>query len=248
MNQPDIYSELRGKKIILPGDLRSEHYPDLSVSMLRISSLDFLDPRFNEILNLNLDNDQGYLGNITHDQALKLNRALNKHTLSVRYANDLLYFLYLINDGKKKAFDENGNSLDSRVTNWLLHDMVERRVPYRAEFFSDRYILKNDVFSVIYERAIDDGTVRETVEQLDEDTLMQSFAKINFEDWVNSPTSQGLPRKNIRAGDLSYYSPTDNSVAWLGAGAGGLILDCNWGPLGSSSGLGMRNFEIKSTI
>ena len=65
---------------------------------------------------------------------------------------------------------------------------------------------------------------------------------INLNDWLNSPITQGLPKSNIKSGELYYWAPMkdNNSVARFGADSGGAGLFCDGGPSGASASLGVR--------
>ena len=49
---------------------------------------------------------------------------------------------------------------------------------------------------------------------------------ISLDSWLKNPTKQGLPRSNVAEGDLSYWHPRDQSVAWFDANSGGADLNC----------------------
>jgi hypothetical protein len=65
---------------------------------------------------------------------------------------------------------------------------------------------------------------------------------ISLDDYINNNfTDQGLPNKNVKSGDLYYWNPRsdNNSVARFGVGSDGAGLDCDGGPSGTDSSLGV---------
>ena len=78
-----------------------------------------------------------------------------------------------------------------------------------------------------------------------EDCLMEDqFPGIDFESWISGAgsNSQGLPKPNIRDGDLYYWYPRsdNNSVARFSAGEVRAGLNCIWDPSDRISDLGVR--------
>ena len=63
---------------------------------------------------------------------------------------------------------------------------------------------------------------------------------IDFNEWFNNPTKQGLPKLNVKAGVLYYWYPRNGTVAGFGADSDRANLGCNGNPRGSSSALGVR--------
>ncbi len=115
----------------------------------------------------------------------------------------------------------------------LYKDITEVRDPWRAEWLDAYFEKRKDGFYVL--------TYNKTkAEKLDEDTLMQDKTPgISLEDWLNNPTKQGLPRKNCKKGDLYYWKPENGRVARFDANSDGALLDCDWGPSGGDSSLGV---------
>ena len=71
---------------------------------------------------------------------------------------------------------------------------------------------------------------------------------ISLESWLNNPTSQGFPRKNVKKGDFYYYAPlkNNNSVVRFYANSDRSRLDCGGNPQCSSSTLGVRRKKFSS--
>ncbi len=227
--------------LILPGNLRAVHYPDLLVSTSRLGYDDEVK-RISKKLNLNLqNNDQGFIGDINHEQALSLNSNLNDFTLAPRYFTDFLWLLLQGSQGKLKVHYANGREIDQSKLETYLKEIVEVRNPYRAEWLDAKY---GDNI-ITYTEVINNG-FKKVTEQLDNDTLMENkIPGINLESWLKNPTIQGLPRKSTKEGKLYYLMPQDGYVAWFGADSAWAVLSCGRDSTYSDTGLGVRRAKIK---
>jgi|TARA_B100000315_G_scaffold222963_1_gene227387 hypothetical protein len=84
-------------------------------------------------------------------------------------------------------------------------------------------------------------------EKLDENTLMED-KQISLESWIENLTSQGLPSKETKSGNLYYWYPRSNSVAGFGVASGRAVLDGRGIPLDYSLSLGVRAARSKLKI
>ena len=226
--------------LILPGNLRNDQYPDLLVSISRLG-YDGEVKKLSKKLNLSLqNNDQGFIGKINHEQALSLNSNLNDMTLAPRYFADFLWLLFQGSQGKIKVHYANGKQADQSKLETYLKEIVEVRTPYRAEWL-DAIFGDN---TIAYNKITNNG-LKKITEQLDNDTLMENkIPGISLESWLKNPTIQGLPRKNIKEGDLYSWMPINGYVARFFAGSSRAILDCDGVPTSSGTGLGVRRAKI----
>ena len=115
----------------------------------------------------------------------------------------------------------------------LYNEITQVRDPWRAEFLGARFKKKEDGMYMI---------TRDGEEKLDEDTLMKD-KKISLDSWIENPTPQGFPRKDVSKGRkdfLDFWHPRDNSVARFVADSDGAILVCNGYPSIRDSTLGVR--------
>jgi hypothetical protein len=227
--------------IILPGDLRSDKYHNLLVGVNRLS----YSPEIKQ-LGLSLqNNNQGFIGNINHEQALGLNRILGEITLSPRYFNDFLYLIYQGIRDNRKVYDVKGKKVNIRLLNKIWNDITKVRTPWRAEWLNAKFSKVKEAPYITYDKVMDNGNVRQVGEKLDEDTLMENKTPgISLEDWLKNPTNQGLPRKNIQNGSLYYWYPIENAVAGFYADSGRAVLSCGRNPTNSNIGLGVRRAKI----
>ena len=65
------------------------------------------------------------------------------------------------------------------------------------------------------------------------------FRSIDLVSWINNSTKQGFPQKNIKKGNLYYWSPENQKVAEFDAFSGRVDLDCDKDPFYRDSSLGI---------
>jgi len=108
-------------------------------------------------------------------------------------------------------------------------EITELRSPWRAEWIDADFKVKNNKLCI-------------NSEILDKNTLMED-RQISLEDYLNNNhTSQGLPSKKVKSGNLYYWYPRsdNNSVASFFALSVRADLNCNWGSSYGDSDLGVR--------
>tara|TARA_Y100000310_G_scaffold221576_1_gene223153 strand:- start:7488 stop:8147 length:660 start_codon:yes stop_codon:yes gene_type:complete len=123
----------------------------------------------------------------------------------------------------------------------IYKDITEVRDPWRAEWLDADFKVKDIKLHINYNNIIDPNgnLVPENSDLLDEDTLIENGVyRISLESWLDNPTSQGLPRKDIDKGELYYWTPDIyqySSVAgFFTVSVKGVGLNCYWTP--SSNG------------
>ncbi len=236
INDPENY-------ILLP---QTNEHPDLLIAKNRLSYGTEVEQAATELGLTLQNNSQNYIGNINWEHALKLNTELGNFTLNPKLFAE---FLKLLKSGK--AFDGTKNKVDSRELETILNEIIEVRNPWRAEWLDNKYSKQGGVLgigsklSVTYHKFDSSGKLIEVTEALDSDTLMENKTPgISLEDWINNPTSHGLPKSNVKNGNLYYWYPVDGRVARFGAGAGRAYLGCVGGPDDSDGVLGVRGAKI----
>lgn len=170
-----------------------------------------------------------FVGNNNWSQFLMLNQFLGVQTPSLEQKVDYLHLLYLGSQGKIKVYNASGKQIDSEICEKYLMDIIGVRSPWRAEWIDADFKVKNKRLCI-------------NSEPLDKNTLMED-RQISLEDYINNNhTSQGLPSKKVKSGDLYYLYPRsdNNSVAGFYAGSGKAGLDCCRGPSNWDSSLGVR--------
>lgn len=108
----------------------------------------------------------------------------------------------------------------------IYNDITKLGNPWRAEWIDAEFKVKNKELYI-------------NLEILDKDTLMKD-KQISLEDYLNNNhTSQGLPSKTVKSGDLCYFYPRsdNNSVARFVAGSNGAYFYCDRNTWGSNLGV-----------
>ena len=172
-----------------------------------------------------------YIGNINWNQGLSINAKLGNQTLNPRQFVD---FLNLLKSGR--AYNGNGNVVDSQRLGAILDEIVGVRDPWRAEWLDAKFDGNNLVYHVIEST----GQLREIKESLVDYLSVNKTPGINMNDWLKDANYQGLPKSNIKDGKLFYWAPFDGTVAGFFAVSGRADLDCDRDPSDSFASLGVR--------
>src|SRR3989344_4015972 len=221
--------------LLLP---ENKEHPELLFSLNRLSYNVEVELAAKK-LEFKLKNSQGYIVGINFDQAEKISNSLNgfMNTPSL-----LAEALKIMKSGE--GYDGLGNKLQSTKLKEAFKEITEVKLSWRAEWLGHNYSRKDGEMQVTYTKFVN-GKLTKVTEPLDQKTLMKD-KNINLEDWINNPTSQGLPSNNVSDGSLRYWPPKKESVAWFDADASRAGLDCDWDPLGSVAGLGVRVVRKKN--
>jgi hypothetical protein len=190
-----------------------------------------------------------FVGDNNWSDSLKLNLALGNGTFSPKEFNDYIRLLYLGSQGKIKIYTEKGKPVDSQLCEKYLMDIVKKQNPWRANWLDADFKVKGKDLYINYNHVFDlnGNLVPKNSEILDKNTLMSDKTPgISLDDYIlENHTSQGLPNKKVKSGDLYYLNPRsdNNSVARFDAGSGGSGLVCGRSPSYGDSGLGV--FAVK---
>ena len=131
----------------------------------------------------------------------------------------------------------------------LYKEITEVRNPWRANWLDADFKVRGKDLYINYNHVLDasGNLVPKNSEVLDKNTLMSDKTPgISLDDYIlENHTSQGLPSKKVKSGNLYYWNPRsdNNSVARFLAGSAGAVLDCDGVPSVGSSGLGV--FAVK---
>ncbi len=223
--------------ILLP---QTTEHPDLLIAKNRLA-YDSEVEKAAKKLGLNLqNNNQSYIGNINWEQALKLNNELNSFTLNPKLFAE---FLKLLKSGN--AVDGTKKQVNSGELEQILNEIIEVRNPWRSEWLDNKYSKQGSELGVTYHKFDSSGRLIEVTEVLDSDTLMEDKQPgISLDDWINNPTSQGLPKSSVPDGSLYFWKPTEGRVARFDVGAGRSVLICGRYPQGSYDEVGVRRAKI----
>jgi len=220
-------------------------FPDLYVCLNRLSyspeveaikgNLDFKVENTSQ-----LEGGIPYIGNINHEQAMRLTKQLG-YPISLRTGVDFLKELRDGARGSKIVHDGNGNRItDTSRLERFYKEITEVRDPYRAEWFSDEFGDNTITYNIIKP----DGTMQEVTEPVD--GLMEDKRPgINLDYWLDNATPQGLPPANTPDGDLYYWYPRNGAVARFSANSDRVYLYCNRDPDYSNSALGVRAAKLR---
>lgn len=121
-----------------------------------------------------------------------------------------------------KYLRENPNTENTELYN----EITQVRSPWRATWIDAYFEKRKDGLYILTGN-------RTEVEKLDKDTLIKD-KRISLDSWIENPTSQGLPRKNVKSGDLYFRHPKDKSVAGFVVSRSDGGLDCGSDPAGRS--------------
>ena len=134
----------------------------------------------------------------------------------------------------------------------LYNEITEVRNPLRAEWLDADFKTKGEDLYINTNHVLNENgiLVPKNSEILDKNTLMKDKNPgISLDDYImNNHISQGLPSKDVKSGDLYYWSPgkDNNSVARFGADSGGADLGCSGDPSFGDSNLGVRPVKLAS--
>lgn len=118
----------------------------------------------------------------------------------------------------------------------IYKNIIAVRNPWRAEWLDAHFEKRGNGLYILTKN-------RTIAEPLNSDTLMED-KRIDLESWLENPTSQGLPRKNVKDGNLYYWHPRNESVSKFYGGSVGADFGCDWDPyVGGSGSLGARRCE-----
>ena len=127
----------------------------------------------------------------------------------------------------------------------IYEDITAVRDPWRSEWIDADFKLKNKKLYINSNHILDSNgnPIPQSSEILDPKTLMQDKTPgISLDHYLANHTTQGLPTKKTKDGNLYYWTPikNNNSVAWFSANSGRAGLNCQGDPAGRSSNLGVR--------
>lgn len=131
----------------------------------------------------------------------------------------------------------------------LYSEITQVRSPWRANWLDADFKMINGDLHMNYNHKMNESgvLVPQNSEVIDRNTLMNNRTPgISLDDYIlKNHTSQGLPSKDVKKGNLYYWSPgkDNNSVAGFNAGSDGADLDCGRDP--SSRGSGRGVFAVK---
>jgi hypothetical protein len=134
-------------------------------------------------------------------------------------------------------------TVDKQEADSILDDILTVKSPWRAEWLDADFKVKNKQLYINYNHYTDSAgnLLPKNTEKLEACLMTDKLPGIDLQDWLDNPTSQGLPRPNINEGSLFYWYPrSDNiSVARFYAGSDRAFLGCNRNPRALDASLGV---------
>ncbi len=177
--------------------------------------------------------DVSYKGKNWHESHEVLHRE-DSFMLNPRQFIDFLNLLK-----KRKVYDGRGSKANSSRVRAVLGGIMGKRDPWRAEWL-DAYFayVDRNMYMFYNHRTIDGRLLATRVEPLEKYIREDCYVDLG------SANRQGLPVKKSRSQETYFMGPRKNSVAWLRADFGRVVLCCNWDSLPSGSALGSRRAKI----
>jgi len=239
--------------IILPAGTYGKHdYPDLLIGMRRLSynsDVEAVNQRNGwQIKNtakvVDVNHSYDYIGNINHEQAIQLNQELGNATPSLVLGREFLRLLDSGINSKKKVYDGAGKTLDGVILRRVFDDITKVQDPRRAEWFDTGFSGTKKDMKITYP-VYTENHWEYTTEDLEDCLMKNRILGIVLDDWLTNSTSQGLPLKDSKKGELSYRYPKNKRVARFGAYSIWFGLDCGWYPSYAYASLGVRCMRAK---
>ena len=192
----------------------------IEVSDEVLEGLNKLKISYSKVGNSNLDKDFPYIPSSNlHFAKQKTLQGKNWHETHKSLSNEGLLMPSPLEFAQTlKYLRDNPNQENTELYN----EMTKVRSPWRATWLNAFFEKRSDGLYILTENGI-------KVQKLDEDTLMENQG-ISLDSWIENPTSQGLPRRNVAKGDLKFYYPSNNSVAGFYVNGDRANLYCNLNP------------------
>ncbi len=177
-------------------------------------------------------NEQGFIGNINHGQAMDLVREvglqhpLSMHTLALGEAL-----------ATYEAMDLSGARLDHTTQEEVFYQNF-RPPSWKAEWFDERYSKDGEVTHVSYH--LPSGRLHSEI--FSGSTQYQTIT------FPSPSLKRGIFKTPNLTVNFAYYPPINGSVAWLDADSGWVVLGCYGDPSGSIAALGVRSVRLLDNI
>jgi len=157
-------------------------------------------------------------------KAISIPPLLGQYSLPL---NQFADFLNLLRMGKEKeilVYNKSGKKLDSKYLENIYSDIINKKNPKRGEWINNiikykhkkttydpetlKTILKGEFYlggdNYSEEKFVKWGVLNPLKKEV---LKNRQNSKINLENWIENPSCQGFPKKNILNGDLNYRFP-----------------------------------------
>lgn len=209
--------------IAFPDEFLDGKYVNWSMSPERLSVNSAIET-VGKTLDYNLRNtskdsmNRDFIGNINHEESLKINLLLGQKTPSIEQGIDLLYLLDEGAKGNISVYNNAGKKLKQNYLAKVRDDIIKVQSPWRAEWFEDKFTKEDGKLKINNDYVVAESgiLIPRNSEFLDNETFMQD-TRISLESLFKTKTNQGLPTPKTKSGNLYYWSPVEGSVAWFDA-------------------------------
>ena len=151
-------------------------------------------------------------------------------------------FLNLLKSGK--AFHANGTKADTKLLERILDEILTVKSPWRSEWLDADFKVKGNDLYVNYSHTLDakGNLLPKYSEKLTDYLTEDKTPGIDLNEWLKDANVHGLPKPNIKNGNLYYWAPDrdNNSVAGFLADSVRAALNCDRYPTYTYSDLGVR--------
>ena len=171
----------------------------------------------------------------------KMHELLQKEDSFMPNPNDFRSLLLLLSERKARYAD--GSKIKEEEQIRIYNEITEVRSPLRAEYLDARFEKRKDELYLLSDHIVqsNNSLVPSAQEILHPETLMKDRVPgISLEDYIRNLTPQGLPRNDVKKGDLYYWYPKNECVVMFNADSGRSWLSCDRNPQYSYSSLGVR--------
>lgn len=134
----------------------------------------------------------------------------------------------------------------------ILDEVLTVREPWRSEWLDAKFEVVNKTLKLFggktlihYDHRFSNGQLKAgKSEPLDDYLATDKKPGISLDDWLENANKHGLPKPDVKSGELYFWHPRDGRVAMFFADSGGAFLDCVSVPAVSSGRLGVRVAKI----
>lgn len=247
IKQTQIADVSSKEHILLPQEFTGKDYI-LEVAPARLAN----SPAVKKVgitLNINYQStridslNRKFVGNNNWHNSLKLNLALGGKTLDPREFIGLANLLFQGMNDRTKVYDVSGKRIYKQTCQKYFEDIFKVQDPRRAEWIDANYKFKQGKIYAESNHIVDlnGNLISQHPQLLDKKTLVE-YKGILLEDYIQNPTSQGLPKQDVESGDFHYYAPMENndSFARSDTNSDRSKFYANWNVSFSDSYLGTR--------
>jgi hypothetical protein len=121
----------------------------------------------------------------------------------------------------------------------ILNEILEVRYPWRAEWLDASFEVSGDEVNMKYHEFDSNGGIDRKEIHVSGVLTQDKLPGINLSAWIGN-NEYGLPRQSVVSGNLYYWHPRAERVAWFYADSDGADLGCNGNPGGRGTSLGVR--------